>query len=100
MAQPGVTSPIIGPRTMAQLEDNLPAADIELTEEDARAIDALIPPGRMAAPFYEADFGPTASVCIDPCGRQIPTLVVATSPKSRNHRRQRAVSRAKLQRDP
>ena len=58
MAQPGVTSPIIGPRTMAQLEDNLPAADIELTEEDARAIDALIPPGRMVAPFYEADFGP------------------------------------------
>ena len=58
MAQPGVTSPIIGPRTMAQLEDNLPAADVEMTEEDARAIDALIPPGHMVAPFYEADFGP------------------------------------------
>ena len=58
MAQPGVTSPIIGPRTMAQLEDNLPAADIEITEEDTRAIDALIPPGQMVAPFYEADFGP------------------------------------------
>ena len=58
MAQPGVTSPIIWPRTMAQLEDNLSAADVEIAQEDARAIDALIPPGQMVAPFYEADFGP------------------------------------------
>ena len=58
MAQPGVTSPIIGPRTMEQLEDNLPAAELELTGEDRRAVDAVIPPGRMVAPFYEADFGP------------------------------------------
>ncbi len=58
MAQPGVTSPIVGPRTMEQLEDNLPAAEVGITEEDARAIDALIPPGQMVAPFYEADFGP------------------------------------------
>lgn len=58
MAQPGVTSPIIGPRTMAQLEDNLAAAAATLTNADFEAIDQIMPPGRMAAPFYEADFGP------------------------------------------
>lgn len=56
--QPGVTSPIIGPRTMAQLEDNLAALDVHVTEEDRAAVDALIAPGQMVSPFYEADFGP------------------------------------------
>ena len=58
MAQPGITSPIIGPRTMEQLDDNLDAADYALTEEDCRAVDAVIPPGRMVSPYYEANFGP------------------------------------------
>ncbi len=58
MHQPGVTSPIIGPRTMEQLEDNLGALDISITDEDRAAVDALVPPGRMVSPFYEADFGP------------------------------------------
>ncbi len=58
MARPGVTSPIIGPRTMEQLDDNLDAADVALTEEDRRAVDAIIPPGRMVSPYYEANFGP------------------------------------------
>jgi aryl-alcohol dehydrogenase-like predicted oxidoreductase len=57
-SRPGVTSPIIGPRTMEQLEDNLQAADLEITDGDAEAIDALVPPGTHVAPFYEADFGP------------------------------------------
>jgi aryl-alcohol dehydrogenase-like predicted oxidoreductase len=56
--RPGVTSPIIGPRTMAQLEDNLGALDISFTEEELQKIDELIPPGSTLAPFYEADFGP------------------------------------------
>lgn len=56
--QPGVTSPIIGPRTMEQLEDNLGAFDVTLTADDRAAVDALVPPGRMVSPFYEADFGP------------------------------------------
>lgn len=59
-AQPGVTSPIIGPRTMAQLEDNLKALEVAITEEDARRIDALIEPGTHVAAYYEADFGPNA----------------------------------------
>ncbi len=58
MSQPGVTSPIIGPRTMEQLEDNLKALDITISEEDKKEVDALIPPGRMVSAFYEANFGP------------------------------------------
>lgn len=58
-AQPGVTSPIIGPRTMEQLEDNLGALSVTLNAEDMAAIDQLVPPGRMVSPFYEADFGPS-----------------------------------------
>ena len=56
--QPGITSPIIGPRTMEQLEDNLTAAAIDLTDADREAIDQIFPPGRMLSPFYNADFGP------------------------------------------
>lgn len=58
MNQPGVTSPIIGPRTMDQLEDNLKALDVTITGEDHKAIDEIVPPGRMVSPYYEADFGP------------------------------------------
>jgi aryl-alcohol dehydrogenase-like predicted oxidoreductase len=56
--QPGVTSPIIGPRTMEQLEDNLKALEVKITDEDRAAVNKVIPPGGMAAPYYEADFGP------------------------------------------
>ncbi len=56
--QPDITSPIIGPRTMEQLEDNLAALNVTITDEDRAQIDAIIPPGRMVSPFYEADFGP------------------------------------------
>lgn len=59
MNQPGVTSPIMGPRTMGQLEDNLGALEVEVTEEDRERIDALIAPGEGLVPYYEADFGPS-----------------------------------------
>ncbi|MFW6058670.1 MAG: aldo/keto reductase [Phycisphaeraceae bacterium] len=58
MNQPGITSPIIGPRTMEQLEDNIGAVDVELTDEDREQIDALCPPGGVTVPFYQASFGP------------------------------------------
>lgn len=56
--QPGVTSPSIGPRTMAQLEENLGTTDVSLDDADHARIDELIPPGGMVSPFYEAEFGP------------------------------------------
>jgi aryl-alcohol dehydrogenase-like predicted oxidoreductase len=58
MAQPGITSPIIGPRTMEQLEDNLGALDVTVTDEDRGALDEVTPPGGVVSAFYEADFGP------------------------------------------
>lgn len=58
MHQPGVTSAIIGPRTFEQLEDNLRAVEVALTDEDRARLDAVAPPGRAIVPYYEADFGP------------------------------------------
>jgi aryl-alcohol dehydrogenase-like predicted oxidoreductase len=34
LAQPGVTAPIIGPRTLGQLEDLLPATALKLTDDE------------------------------------------------------------------
>ena len=56
--QPGVTSPIIGPRTMEQLQDNLAATEVSLDENDRERLDTVAPPGRATVPYYEADFGP------------------------------------------
>ena len=56
--QPGVSSAIIGPRTVEQIEDNLGAASVTISDEDRERIDAVVAPGRMVSPFYEADFGP------------------------------------------
>jgi aryl-alcohol dehydrogenase-like predicted oxidoreductase len=58
LQQPGVTSPIIGPRTMEQFEDNMKALDVEITDEDRKRIDRVARRGDSVAPFYEAEFGP------------------------------------------
>ncbi|MCS6776585.1 MAG: aldo/keto reductase [Chloroherpetonaceae bacterium] len=60
LAQPGVTSPIIGPRTLQHLEDSLRASTLRLTAEDLAALDALFPPGTHVSDYYRADFGPNA----------------------------------------
>jgi aryl-alcohol dehydrogenase-like predicted oxidoreductase len=57
-AQPGITSPIIGPRTMEQFDDNMRAFELKLTDDDFGAVDAIVPKGQMVSAFYEADFGP------------------------------------------
>lgn len=56
--QPGVTSPIIGPRTLEQFEESLPALAVQFTAAELRAIDEIVPPGTHTSPYYEADFGP------------------------------------------
>jgi aryl-alcohol dehydrogenase-like predicted oxidoreductase len=56
--QPGVTSPIVGPRTMEQFEDNLKALNVTFTPEELKAIDAIVPPKSHTSPYYEANFGP------------------------------------------
>ena len=61
--QPGITCPIIGPRTMDQLVDNLKALDVQITPEDKARIDEAAPPGRAVSPYFQpdvinTDFGP------------------------------------------
>lgn len=45
LANPTVTAPIIGPRTMEQLEDNLKAVEVQIPPEHLRKIDEMVPPG-------------------------------------------------------
>ena len=45
IAHPGVTSAIIGPRTMEQLDDLLASADVSLSDEILDRIDEIVPPG-------------------------------------------------------
>jgi len=47
---PAITSAIIGPRTMEQLETQLGVPDVKLSEETLDAIDALVPPGTNLVP--------------------------------------------------
>jgi aryl-alcohol dehydrogenase-like predicted oxidoreductase len=54
----GITSPIIGPRTKEQLEDNLKALDVKLDAGDFECIDQVCPPGGVIVSFYDAAFGP------------------------------------------
>ena len=56
--QPGITSPIVGVRTMEQLEDNLGAIDVQVTDEERERIDEVTPPGGVITRYYRADFGP------------------------------------------
>ena len=58
MQQPGVTSAIIGPRTMGQFDDNIGAQNVSFSDEELKQIDRVIRRGASVAPFYEADFGP------------------------------------------
>jgi aryl-alcohol dehydrogenase-like predicted oxidoreductase len=57
--QPGVTSPIIGPKNTAQYEAYMAARSLTLTAEDHAALEALFPPGTHVSEYYRADFGPT-----------------------------------------
>ncbi len=50
--QPGVTAPLIGPRTLEQLEHLLPVLEMELSAELRAACDRLVPPGSAVASFF------------------------------------------------
>lgn len=48
LRHPAVTSTIIGPRTLEQLESCLAAIEVQISDEDASRIDALVTPGSSA----------------------------------------------------
>ena len=45
LTHPAVTAPIIGPRTMEQLESQLGVVDVTLSEDILDRIDKIVPPG-------------------------------------------------------
>jgi aryl-alcohol dehydrogenase-like predicted oxidoreductase len=47
LAHPAVTSAIVGPRTMEQLQDMLAGADVRLDDGVLDGIDELVPPGTL-----------------------------------------------------
>jgi aryl-alcohol dehydrogenase-like predicted oxidoreductase len=62
LSHPAVTAPIIGPRTMEQLESQLPALDVQLDDELLDRIDEIVPPGTN---FNAADAGWTPPTLAD-----------------------------------
>ena len=50
--QPGITAPLIGPRTIEQLEHLLPVLEMKLSDELRAACDRLVPPGGAVASFF------------------------------------------------
>lgn len=53
--QPGVTSPIIGPRTMAHLEVAIPVLEMTLDDADRPLFDELVHPGNTVADFHNTN---------------------------------------------
>ncbi len=53
--QPGVTSPIIGPRTMDQLNDALQVLEMRLADPDRARLDELVGPGNAVSDFHNSN---------------------------------------------
>ena len=63
---PAITAAIIGPRTMEQLESQLPAADVVLDEALLDRIDEIVPPGTTINPADSSFDNPA----LQPAGRR------------------------------
>ena len=53
--QPGITAPIIGPRTLAHLEDALVIMDKTLNDADRPLFDELVHPGTAVSDFHNSN---------------------------------------------
>ena len=53
--QPGVTAPIVGPRTLAHLEEFVPVLDMTLAATDRPLFDNLVHPGNAVADFHNSN---------------------------------------------
>ncbi len=60
MQQPGITSPIIGPKSIQQYSAYMTAAQLVLSPDQLTAIDGIFPPGTHVSNYYSANFGPNA----------------------------------------
>ena len=64
--QPGITAPIIGPRTLQHLEDALPLLEMTLDEADRPVFDALVHPGNAVADFHNSNDWMKARIVDEP----------------------------------
>jgi aryl-alcohol dehydrogenase-like predicted oxidoreductase len=64
MAHPGVTSAILGPRTMQHLDDLLAGAEVRLSDDVLDRIDQIVPPGTNVG-LNEAAYNPPAILKAD-----------------------------------
>ncbi len=53
--QPGITAPIIGPRTLQQLEEFIPVLGMNLADADRPLFDALVHPGNAVSDFFNSN---------------------------------------------
>jgi aryl-alcohol dehydrogenase-like predicted oxidoreductase len=53
--QPGITSPIVGPRTMSHLEEAIAVLDMTLDDADRPLFDELVHPGNAVADFHNTN---------------------------------------------
>jgi hypothetical protein len=54
ITHPGVTSALLGPRSMEQLDDLLAGLDVTLSDELLDRIDEIVPPGTDVGPLDQA----------------------------------------------
>ena len=57
MHQPGVTSVIVGPSKVTQLEDNLAAAELVLEADELAQLDAAASPPALYPAFVDRNWG-------------------------------------------
>jgi aryl-alcohol dehydrogenase-like predicted oxidoreductase len=58
IAHPGVTSALLGPRTLEQLDDLLAGIDVTLTDDILDRIDEIVPPGTDVGTLDQAYLPP------------------------------------------
>ena len=52
--QDGITAPLIGPRSVKQLEELLPVLEMQIDKEVKESCDGLVPPGSATANFFNS----------------------------------------------
>ena len=85
LQHPAVTAPIVGPRTMEQLESHLGAVDVTLDAALLDRIDEIVPPGTN---FNAADAGWTPPALADAVAAP-PLAARSTRPRPRSRTRRR-----------
>ncbi len=54
LQRPGITAPIVGPRTVEHLQSAIHACDVKLSDEELSLIDEIVPTGRAVNDYYDA----------------------------------------------